>query len=100
MWDGTDYQYFHGGGKGQHPLWDSRVFDYSKYEVMRFLLSNIRFWIEEYNVDGFRFDGVTSMIYTHHGAGYGFTGNYQEYFNEFLDVDALVYLMMANNLAK
>ena len=77
MWDGTDYQYFHGDGKGNHPLWDSRVFDYSKYEVMRFLLSNVRFWLEEYNADGYRFDGVTSMLYTHHGAGYGFTGNYQ-----------------------
>jgi 1,4-alpha-glucan branching enzyme len=100
LWDGTDYQYFHGGNKGLHPLWDSRVFDYSKYEVIRFLLSNIRFWLEEYNVDGFRFDGVTSMIYTHHGAGYGFTGNYKEYFNEFLDHDALVYCMLANTLAK
>jgi len=74
MWDGTDYQYFHGGEKGNHPLWDSRVFDYSKYEVLRFLLSNIRYWLEEYNADGYRFDGVTSMLYTHHGKNYGFTG--------------------------
>ncbi len=81
MWDGTDYQYFHGDNKGNHPMWDSRVFDYSKYEVIRFLLSNVRFWLEEYNADGYRFDGVTSMLYTHHGSGYGFTGNYQEYFN-------------------
>lgn len=100
MWDGTDYQYFHGGEKGNHPLWDSRVFDYSKYEVLRFLLSNIRFWLEEYHCDGFRFDGVTSMLYQHHGAGFGFTGDYNEYFNGQLDLDALSYLSMANSLAK
>jgi 1,4-alpha-glucan branching enzyme len=100
LWDGTDYQYFHGGEKGNHPMWDSRVFDYSKYEVLRFLLSNIRFWIEEYSADGYRFDGVTSMLYEHHGKGYGFTGNYNEYFNSQLDIDALAYLTIANQLAK
>ena len=100
MWDGSDYQYFHGGDKGNHPLWDSRVFDYSKYEVLRFLLSNIRFWLEEYKADGFRFDGVTSMLYHHHGSGVGFTGNYEEYFNDQLDVDALAYLVLATTLAK
>lgn len=99
MWDGTDYQYFHGGDKGNHPLWDSRVFDYSKYEVLRFLLSNIRYWLEEYQTDGFRFDGVTSMLYHHHGKGVGFTGGYHEYFNENLDLDALAYLTMANMIA-
>ena len=99
MWDGSDYQYFHGGEKGLHPLWDSRVFDYSKYEVLRFLLSNIRYWLEEYNADGFRFDGVTSMLYHHHGKGFGFTGNYHEYFNDQLDLDALAYLTLANQLA-
>lgn len=65
--DGTDYQYSHSGEKGKHRLWDSLTFDYSKYEVVRFLLSNIHFWIERYNIDGFRFDGITSMLYTHHG---------------------------------
>lgn len=75
-WDGTDYQYFHSGEKGIHSQWDSRIFDFSKYEVLRFLLSNIRFWIEEFNTDGFRFDAVTSMLYKHHGINYGFTGQY------------------------
>lgn len=67
--DGTDHQYFHGGGKGNHDQWDSRLFNYGHHEVMRFLLSNLRFWMQEYQFDGFRFDGVTSMLYTHHGIG-------------------------------
>lgn len=67
--DGSDHQYFHGGVKGEHALWDSRLFNYGHHEVLRFLLSNLRFWMEEYEFDGFRFDGVTSMIYTHHGIG-------------------------------
>ena len=74
LWDGTDYQYFHSGEKGHHSQWDSKIFDYSKYEVLRFLLSNIKFWLTEYNADGFRFDGVTSMLYKHHGINYGFIG--------------------------
>jgi 1,4-alpha-glucan branching enzyme len=65
--DGTDYLYSHGGEKGFHKQWDSKVFNYSKYEVVRYLLSNLVWWIEEFNVDGFRFDGITSMLYTHHG---------------------------------
>lgn len=69
MFDGTDHLYFHSGTKGIHALWDSRLFNYGSYEVMRFLLSNLRFWMEEYGFDGFRFDGVTSMLYTHHGIG-------------------------------
>lgn len=69
MFDGTDHLYFHSGPKGNHELWDSRLFNYGNYEVMRFLLSNLRFWMEEYGFDGFRFDGVTSMLYTHHGIG-------------------------------
>ena len=65
------------------------------------MLSNIRFWLEEYNTDGFRFDAVTSMMYKHHGVNYGFTGNYNEYFDEqLMDTDAIVYLMVANLLAK
>jgi len=67
--DGTDHQYFHEGAKGKHELWDSRLFNYGHHEVMRFLLSNLRFWMDEYKFDGFRFDGVTSMLYTHHGIG-------------------------------
>lgn len=67
--DGTDHLYFHGGAKGRHELWDSRLFNYGSHEVLRFLLSNLRFWMEEYKFDGYRFDGVTSMLYTHHGIG-------------------------------
>ena len=100
MWDGTDYQYFHTYPQGYHSLWDSRTFDYSKYEVQRFLLSNIKYWMQEFQVDGYRFDGITSMIYKHHGIGYGFTGNYNEYFNDNLDKDAIAYLMLANTLIK
>lgn len=69
MFDGSDHLYFHSGAKGQHELWDSRLFNYGSHEVLRFLLSNLRFWMEEYKFDGFRFDGVTSMLYTHHGIG-------------------------------
>ena len=67
--DGTDHLYFHDGVKGRHELWDSRLFNYGHHEVLRFLLSNLRFWMDEYQFDGFRFDGVTSMLYTHHGIG-------------------------------
>ena len=69
MFDGSDHLYFHPGGKGYHSLWDSRLFNYGSHEVLRFLLSNLRFWMEEYGFDGFRFDGVTSMLYVHHGIG-------------------------------
>ena len=69
MFDGSDHLYFHGGEKGRHELWDSRLFNYGHHEVLRFLLSNLRFWMEEYQFDGFRFDGVTSILYTHHGIG-------------------------------
>lgn len=69
MFDNSDHQYFHGGSKGNHELWDSRLFNYASHEVLRFLLSNLRFWMDEYQFDGFRFDGVTSMLYNHHGIG-------------------------------
>jgi 1,4-alpha-glucan branching enzyme len=78
--DGTDHCYSHAGQKGYHSAWDSMIFDYSKYEVLRFLLSNLAWYIEEYQVDGFRFDAVTSIMYHHHGIGTGFSGGYHEYF--------------------
>lgn len=65
--DGTDHLYFHAGAKGRHELWDSQIFNYTKWEVLRFLLSNLAWYIEEYHFDGFRFDGITSMLYAHHG---------------------------------
>ncbi|KAJ3159651.1 alpha-1,4-glucan branching enzyme [Irineochytrium annulatum] len=95
--DGTDHQYFHEGGKGRHELWDSRLFNYSHHEVLRFLLSNLRYWLVEYKFDGFRFDGVTSMLYVHHGIGTGFSGNYDEYFGNQVDMEAVIYLMLANH---
>ncbi|KAH7149747.1 glycoside hydrolase superfamily [Dactylonectria estremocensis] len=96
--DGTDHQYFHSGGKGRHDQWDSRLFNYGHHEVMRFLLSNLRFWMDEYQFDGFRFDGVTSMLYVHHGMGTGFSGGYHEYFGADVDEEAVVYMMLANEM--
>jgi len=74
MYDGTDACFFHSGAKGNHDLWDSRLFNYGSHEVLRFLLSNLRYWMDEFHFDGFRFDGVTSMMYKHHGMGTGFSG--------------------------
>ncbi len=95
--DGTEHQYFHAGGRGQHPAWDSLLFDYGRLEVQRFLLSNVRYWLEEFRFDGFRFDGVTSMLYLHHGLGHDFR-SYDDYFPPHVDVDALAYLQLANEL--
>ena len=94
--DGTVWQYFHGGGKGEHPDWDSKLFNYGKPEVLQFLLSNIRYWIEEFHFDGFRFDGVTSMMYHHHG--HISFSDYSNYFDEGADVEAINYLQLANTL--
>jgi 1,4-alpha-glucan branching enzyme len=96
--DGTDHLYFHEGTKGRHELWDSRLFNYGHHEVLRFLLSNLRFYMEEYQFDGFRFDGVTSILYTHHGIGTGFSGGYHEYFGANVDTEGIIYLMLANEL--
>ncbi|AQK67302.1 14-alpha-glucan-branching enzyme 2-2 chloroplastic/amyloplastic [Zea mays] len=94
----TQESYFHAGDRGYHKLWDSRLFNYANWEVLRFLLSNLRYWLDEFMFDGFRFDGVTSMLYHHHGINVGFTGNYQEYFSLDTAVDAVVYMMLANHL--
>ncbi|MCS6967803.1 MAG: alpha amylase C-terminal domain-containing protein [Cytophagales bacterium] len=94
FWDGTEYQYFHGGGRGDHPAWDSKLFNYGKWEVLQFLLSNVRYWLEEFDFDGFRFDGVTSMIYLHHG--HTSFNSYDDYFNDAVDKDAVTYLQLAN----
>lgn len=98
--DGTDYCYSHAGAQGYHSAWDSMVFDYSKYEVKRFLLSNLAWWLDEYKVDGFRFDAITSILYTHHGINYGFSGGYKEYFGEQCDMEGISYLMLANTLIR
>ena len=95
--DGTPYQFFHGGSRREHPAWDSLCFDYGKPSVLHFLLSNCKFWLEEYKFDGFRFDGVTSMLYRSHGLGEDFSG-YDSYFNLNQDGDAICYLTLANKL--
>lgn len=95
--DGTLTQYFHEGERGNHTAWDSRVFDYGKPEVAHFLLSNLRFWLDEYRFDGFRFDGVTSMLYHNHGLEQAFS-SYDDYVSGNVEIDALTYLTLANNL--
>jgi 1,4-alpha-glucan branching enzyme len=95
--DGTPFQYFHNGPRGKHEAWDSRCFDYGKHQVIHFLLSNCRYWLDEFRFDGFRFDGVTSMLYLHHGLGKTFT-SYEDYFDDSVDNDALTYLALANRL--
>ncbi len=95
--DGTDWQFFHQGPRGEHPAWDTKLFDYGKNEVLHFLLSNLKFWMEEYHFDGFRFDGVTSMIYRDHGLG-GCFDPYSKYFSPNTDTEAITYLQLANQL--
>lgn len=95
--DGSEHQYFHAGERGHHPGWDSLCFDYGKWEVLRFLASNVRYWLEDFRFDGFRFDGVTSMLYLDHGLSYGF-GSYSEYFPPRTDEDAILYFQLANEL--
>lgn len=95
--DGSGHQYFHAGSRGYHDSWDSKLFDYGKNEVRRFLLSNLHYWMSEFHFDGFRFDGVTSMLYHHHGHFVAFD-HYDKYFKTGVDWDAVVYLQLANEL--
>ncbi len=95
--DGTTDLYFHAGSRGWHEAWDSRCFDYGKIDVLHFLLSNCRYWLDEFKFDGFRFDGVTSMLYLHHGLGVSFT-DYAQYFNDEVDEDAWTYCALANQM--
>jgi len=97
--DGTTYQYFHEGAKGDHSAWGTKCFNYDKNEVLHFLLSNLKFWQTEYHFDGFRFDGVTSMLYHDHGLGTSFTDN-SKYFSMNTDVEAVTYLQLATELAR
>lgn len=94
---GDPCQYFYQGDRREHNQWDSLCFDYGKDQVMHFLLSNCKYWLEEFHFDGFRFDGVTSMLYYNHGLGVDF-GNYGDYFNGGQDDNALCYLALANKL--
>ncbi|KAI1727964.1 alpha amylase, catalytic domain-containing protein [Ditylenchus destructor] len=95
LWDGSCAGYFHDNARGYHTLWDSRLFNYQQLETQRFLLSNLRWWIEEYGFDGFRFDGVTSMLYHSHGMNDAWC-SYDDYFGLNGDTESLVYLMLAN----
>lgn len=99
LFDGRDDLYFYSGPQGHHPAWGSRCFDYGKNETKYFLLSNCKFWMQEYHLDGFRFDGVTSMLYWDHGLGKDFVG-YDNYFNAGVDENAVTYLALAAMLVK
>lgn len=95
--DGTVYQFFHEGSKGDHSAWGTKLFNYGKNEVIHFLLSNLKYWMEVFHFDGFRFDGVTSMLYHDHGLGSAFT-DYSMYFSMNTDTEAVTYLQLANEL--
>ena len=99
MFDGTVYQFFHDGNKGDHPAWGTKCFDYGRTGVLHFLLSNLKFWMTEYHFDGFRFDGVTSMLYHDHGLGTDFNDN-SKYFSYNTHTDAITYLQLANELIR
>ena len=97
--DGTEYQFFHKGPMGNHPAWDTKCFDYGKPQVLHFLLSNLKFWLTEYHFDGFRFDGVTSMLYHDHALGSAFS-SLGQYFSANTDTEAIAYLQLANTLIR
>jgi len=99
MFDGTTWQFFHDGDKGEHPAWGTKCFDYGKTGVLHFLLSNLKFWMTEYHFDGFRFDGVTSMLYHDHGLGTDFNDN-SKYFSYNTHTEAITYLQLANELIR
>ena len=96
-YDGSRTLFFHEGPRGDHPAWDSLCFDYGRNNVIHFLLSNCKYWLEVFQFDGFRFDGVSSMLYYDHGLGEAFT-SYADYFNGHQDADAMAYLTLANKL--
>lgn len=99
MFDGTTWQFFHDGEKGDHPAWGTKCFNYGKDEVIHFLLSNLKFWMTEYHFDGFRFDGITSMLYHDHGLGTDFNDN-SKYFSFNTHTEAITYLQLANELIR
>ena len=99
MFDGTEWQFFHDGPKGDHPAWGTKCFNYGKDEVIHFLLSNLAFWMTEYHFDGFRFDGVTSMLYHDHGLGTSFDSD-GKYFSLNTHTEAITYLQLANELIR
>ena len=97
--DGTVYQFFHEGPKGDHSAWGTKLFNYGKHEVIHFLLSNLKYWMEIFHFDGFRFDGVTSMLYHDHGLGTSFD-SYEKYFSMNTDIEAITYLQLATEMIR
>ncbi|CAH9052584.1 unnamed protein product [Cuscuta epithymum] len=97
QFDGTNDCFFHTGKRGHHKFWGTRMFKYGDHDVLHFLLSNLNWWVEEYHIDGFHFHSLPSMMYTHNGFA-SFTGDLEEYCNQYVDKDALLYLMLANEI--
>ena len=94
--DGSGHHYSKAGEAGYQQYWDSMIFDYGKGGVEHFLLSNVKYWLDEFHFDGFRFDGVTSMLYYHRG--YIDFDSREKFFDEGVDLDAVTYLTLANRL--
>ncbi|KAJ8766538.1 hypothetical protein K2173_023785 [Erythroxylum novogranatense] len=97
LFDGSNDCYFHTGKRGHHKYWGTRMFKYGDHEVLQYLISNLNWWVEEYQIDGFHFHSLSSMLYTHNGFAL-FTGDLEEYCNQYVDKDALLYLILANEL--
>ncbi|MCL7041319.1 hypothetical protein MKW94_030953 [Papaver nudicaule] len=97
LFDGSNDCYFHTGKRGHHKYWGTRMFKYGDLDVLHYLLSNLKWWVEEYQIDGFHFHSLSSMIYTHNGFAV-FTGDMEEYYNQYVDKDALIYLILANEM--
>ncbi|KAL8127331.1 1,4-alpha-glucan-branching enzyme 3, chloroplastic/amyloplastic [Apium graveolens] len=97
LFDGSNDCYFHTGKRGHHKYWGTRMFKYGDLDVLHFLLSNLNWWVEEYHIDGFHFHSLSSMMYTHNGFA-SFTGDMEEYYNQYVDKDALLYLILANEI--
>lgn len=99
LFDGIPGMFFHSDHRREHPAWDSFCYDYGRNETLHFLLSNCKFWLDEYHFDGFRFDGITSMLYFDHGLEKSFD-SYEQYFDQGVDEDATTYLGLCNILIK
>lgn len=97
LFDGSNDCYFHTGKRGHHKYWGTRMFKYGDVDVLHFLLSNLKWWVVEYQIDGFQFHSLSSMMYTHNGFA-TFTGEMEEYCNQYVDKDALIYLILANEM--
>ncbi|KAJ4981325.1 hypothetical protein NE237_032162 [Protea cynaroides] len=97
LFDGSNDCYFHTGKRGHHKYWGTRMFKYGDLDVLHYLLSNLKWWVVEYQIDGFQFHSLSSMMYTHNGFA-SFTGDMEEYCNQYVDKDALIYLILANEM--